>query len=79
MHLNAVPHQKSFEQIIEKKPNTKTIIHQEYKELLSELQERYCPLYELKFNSCMEDVHYSLADVALASKQAYQAQQNAIK
>ena len=73
LHLNAVPPPRPFSEVIDKKPNTKSLIYQEHKELLADLQERYCPLYELKFNSCIEDVHYSLADVALASKQAYQA------
>ena len=53
---------------MDKKPNKKMIIHDEYKEILADLQEKYCPLYELKFNSCIDDVHFSLADAALAQR-----------
>ena len=37
LHLNATPPTRSFEQLIEKKPNKHTLIYQEHKDLLAEL------------------------------------------
>ena len=68
LRLMALPSPQPFEQVIEKKPVKASMINQEYKEVLAELQDKYCPLYELKFHSGIEDIEIGLADVAHSQK-----------
>ena len=56
--------------ILDRRFNNSYLISNEIKQITKELTSKYCPLYDLKMNSKIEDIdsEYSLISVAKAQK-----------
>lgn len=48
--------EKSFMKLIDKKFNTNVQLNEDMRPVLKEMRSKYCPLYELKMTSKIEDI-----------------------
>ena len=69
------PQEDDFMTMLDAKYNTKLPIWNEFRPVQKELLDKYCPLYELKMKSTIEDIDgkYSLVEVAKTEKVEHEA------
>jgi len=67
--------------MLDRKYNTAMPVVSDTKSLLKELNSKYCPLYDLKMNSLIEDidVKFSLAEVTKAEKVEHAIRQEKLR
>lgn len=73
--------QEDFMTMLDAKYNIRLPIWTEFKPLQKELLDKYCPLYDLKMNSTIEDIDskYSLAEIAKGEKVEHEARMTKVR